>query len=820
MSLSKPLSTYNFFNTSPDGIYFICKLCNGKIKKRSNGGRWNMSTHMQLMHPGESIKNPDIMINQPTLNVSEFSGVTQCNIASKTPNEIIFDSEEIKLIHPFSLIISGPTSSGKSTLLFKLLENLHQNTKPVIEKVVFIYGVYQEAFKKYPKIFFTDDLDYMDVKTDVPTVIVLDDVMSSINNSKKLEELFTRGVHHRKVSVVLTLQNLFYHGNVMKTLRDNAMYIALTRHIQDVSKLDTFARQLEQKNSNYFKDSYQDATDKKYGYLFCDLHPHSNLREDPLKIKYRSLIHKAQGQVLYQPKGKGMLKADIQSSIPDSSGKLKALIQSGKTIPDSFNFSSQPPKRELLHPSFFKEPQMYDNVSMETFDDDETGRSVYSEYESNIEESEEVMPRNTGIKKLKYDDHVEKLKLFSSKIMGRVDNNSDSEVKKTRDLYQIGVMRLSDIRSLAEKTANVQYNMLKHSPLQFIRDLHKIVKYIMYTNNLMIPREYKIFLKRHKRFLKKFVNEKSCNKKKKALLEMGASGFLGLLIQTVTSTASDVLPTLLVPSPKLAEMGDYPSNSVHDSSDDDSDSDVKDSSEDESDNESSENEGSEEEDEECGEEEEDVEEVEDVEEEEMEEDGEEDAYDDTTDEEEENAKVMGFNDYPSSSGSFPIHSMTESSRILFQKKLEWFRWIKNQPLEDQYKTVVHCNYNFIFDLDKIIKHVTYSKNVSFSPEIKTFLKQHKGFIYNFIEHHSFKMKRDLLLEQLVQRIDLKSLLNCLLLTVLKKKGDHVEGSGEKVEQVGEKVEQVDPDRPTDPNAALLWDYYMYGIVGSSLTLYI
>ena len=141
-------------------------------------------------------------------------------------------------------------------------------------------------------------------------------------------------------------------------------------------------------------------------------------------------------------------------------------------------------------------------------------------------------------------------------------------------------------------------------------------------------------------------------------------------------------------------------------------------------------------------------------------------------------------------------------------------------MEDQYKTVVHCNYNFIVDLDKFIKHVTYSKNVSFSPEIKTFLKQHKGFIYNFIEHHSFKMKRDLLLEQLVQRIDLKSLLNCLLLTVLKKKGDHVDGSGEKVEQVGEKVEQVDPDRPTDPNAALLWDYYMYGIVGSSLTLYI
>merc|ERR1712055_369448 len=253
------------------------------------------------------------------------------------PNEITLNVEELKLIHPFSLIVSGPTSSGKSTLLFQILNNLHQNTTPAIEKVVYIYGIYQEVFKNYPNIFFTDDLNFMDIeRPDVPTVIILDDLMSVLNNSKKLEELFTRGVHHRKVSVVLTLQNLFYHGSVMKTLRDNAMYIALTKHIQDVSKLDTFARQLERKNSNYFKDSYQDAISRKYGYLLCDMHPHSNLRDGQYKIKYRSLIHRPEGQVVYLPKAQGMLKAAIQSGIPDSSGKLTALLKTGKTIPDSF----------------------------------------------------------------------------------------------------------------------------------------------------------------------------------------------------------------------------------------------------------------------------------------------------------------------------------------------------------------------------------------------------------------------------------------------------------------------------------------------------
>ena len=145
-------------------------------------------------------------------------------------------------------------------------------------------------------------------------------------------------------------QNLFYHGGVMKTLRDNAMYIALTKHIQDVSKLDTFARQLESKNSNYFKESYADAVSKKYGYLFCDLHPHSELRGGHLQIKYRSLIHKPLGQVLYLPKGQGMKKAVIQSGVLENPEQVKALIKSGPTLPDSFNSSVIPSTVSTLIP--------------------------------------------------------------------------------------------------------------------------------------------------------------------------------------------------------------------------------------------------------------------------------------------------------------------------------------------------------------------------------------------------------------------------------------------------------------------------------------
>ena len=222
---------------------------------------------------------------------------------SPIEKEIYIPKNDLKLRVPFSMIISGPTSSGKSKMLFELLDNLHNNTAPPIEKVVFIYGVWQDMYKNYPDIFFTNDLEYLKVEPEKLTLIVLDDVMSSIRDSKILEEAFTLGVHHKKVSVCLILQNLFYSGAVMKTIRDNCMYMVVTRHIQDINKLAIFGRQLEAKqNSKYFMESYEDATAEKYSYLFIDLHPSSELRDGPYKIKYRSKVHRLSEQVLYLPK--------------------------------------------------------------------------------------------------------------------------------------------------------------------------------------------------------------------------------------------------------------------------------------------------------------------------------------------------------------------------------------------------------------------------------------------------------------------------------------------------------------------------------------
>lgn len=207
------------------------------------------------------------------------------------------DPENLKLIAPFTLVCAGPSQSGKSHFIFSLLDNLDCiNTK--FEKIIFIYGVWQSLYKNYPNIFFTDKIDYLNARSTGPVLIICDDVMTKIGNSKPLEDLFTRG-RHAGVSTILILQSLFYQGSVMKTIRNNSTYIAVTAHLQDIMRLSTFATQLERKNSSYFFDSYENIMQEKFAYLFCDLHPKSILRDAPYFIKYRSKVHSPRGQVLY-----------------------------------------------------------------------------------------------------------------------------------------------------------------------------------------------------------------------------------------------------------------------------------------------------------------------------------------------------------------------------------------------------------------------------------------------------------------------------------------------------------------------------------------
>ena len=57
-----------------------------------------------------------------------------------------------------------------------------------------------------------------------PSLLILDDLLNEAY-SEAVCYLFTKGSHHRNVSVILVTQNLFHHGRKCRDISLNAKYI-------------------------------------------------------------------------------------------------------------------------------------------------------------------------------------------------------------------------------------------------------------------------------------------------------------------------------------------------------------------------------------------------------------------------------------------------------------------------------------------------------------------------------------------------------------------------------------------------------------------
>ena len=104
-------------------------------------------------------------------------------------------------------------------------------------------------------------------------LLVLDDVMQEVCSLRNIPILFTIHCHHKNITVLFLTQNIFPLGKCARTISLNCYYIVLFGTKRGKLQVQTLGINFFPGQRAYFISAYQDATDRAYGYLVCDLHP-------------------------------------------------------------------------------------------------------------------------------------------------------------------------------------------------------------------------------------------------------------------------------------------------------------------------------------------------------------------------------------------------------------------------------------------------------------------------------------------------------------------------------------------------------------------
>ena len=103
------------------------------------------------------------------------------------------------------------------------------------------------------------------------SLIVFDDQMIDAGKDQRIVNLFTRGSHHRNLSVIYIVQNVFHQGKGSRNISLNSHYLVLFKNPLDQLQVLTLAKQMYPGRTDFFLKQYEEAVRRPYDYLLIDL---------------------------------------------------------------------------------------------------------------------------------------------------------------------------------------------------------------------------------------------------------------------------------------------------------------------------------------------------------------------------------------------------------------------------------------------------------------------------------------------------------------------------------------------------------------------
>ncbi|CAG2206327.1 unnamed protein product [Mytilus edulis] len=210
----------------------------------------------------------------------------------------------VKFQTPMTSICVGPTGSGKTTYIKRLLENAQEMFTIPPQKIYYCYSIWQDVFDELKKtvsnisfqLELPDESDFL-VDKDIHTLWIIDDKMDEVVDCKLMQKIYCVLSHHTLTSIIFILKNLYQKGKVMRSISLNSHVFFLFKNGRDSLQIQSLARQMFPGQVRFFMDVYQRAISRPYNCLIVDIAPGSNpeyqLRANPFP---------GEDTIVYQPK--------------------------------------------------------------------------------------------------------------------------------------------------------------------------------------------------------------------------------------------------------------------------------------------------------------------------------------------------------------------------------------------------------------------------------------------------------------------------------------------------------------------------------------
>ena len=208
------------------------------------------------------------------------------NTEIREKNVFIEDESELKLISPFALFVVGCTGSGKSVTVLSWLKNAKKVFRSNFNKIYYFYGsTHQEIFcdKSLKHVHFSKDLQLLEKlsQKEHPNpgiLIILDDLMNQTSGSDLISQLYTKGSHHHRISIINIVQNIFHKTPIFCTLKENSQYYYIKQFINE-RKIKLLAGTIGLDPNELYAAYTESISKDRYAGILIDNNIKSNIRK-------------------------------------------------------------------------------------------------------------------------------------------------------------------------------------------------------------------------------------------------------------------------------------------------------------------------------------------------------------------------------------------------------------------------------------------------------------------------------------------------------------------------------------------------------------